>query len=97
MKKTVKMVFIPIVGVIAIALIFMLVLWGASWYDDVVNDVSRPQDGDPALAGYAILGPTWECDSSYFPVCGMNGGTYDNACKAASAGTTVAYRGVCQE
>ncbi|MBR9700740.1 hypothetical protein GOV11_02645 [Candidatus Woesearchaeota archaeon] len=97
MREAVKMVFIPLTGVIAIALVFMLVIWGANWYDDVVNDKDSEDANDAKLIGYAVMGPGTECDDSYFPVCGLDGETYDNNCKAVNAGTEVSYRGVCQE
>lgn len=35
------------------------------------------------------------CSNVYSPVCGCNGATYGNACKAAKAGVTVAKLGAC--
>ncbi|MFH1750142.1 MAG: hypothetical protein ABH863_00520 [Candidatus Micrarchaeota archaeon] len=35
------------------------------------------------------------CTKDYRPVCGVDGNTYDNACRAMSAGTEVSYQGAC--
>ncbi|MBK8169651.1 MAG: hypothetical protein IPK60_04830 [Sandaracinaceae bacterium] len=38
-----------------------------------------------------------DCDDVDSPVCGCNGVTYVNECRAAMAGTSVQYTGICEE
>ena len=88
---------IPIVGAVGIAMIFLLVVWSGNFQPLLENEQGKfagmvTKD----LGTYDVIRPTTNCDNSYFPVCGNDGETYDNTCKARAAGTTVAYRGVCQ-
>jgi hypothetical protein len=94
MRDVVKPLLIPIAGSIAIAAIFIFVVWAAGWRP--VNEDGQYVSASKDVAGYAVLRPTPECDDSYFPVCGFDGTTYDNACKAVAGGTKVAHRGVCE-
>jgi Kazal-type serine protease inhibitor-like protein len=41
--------------------------------------------------GACVLG----CPTNYAPVCGGNGRSYDNACKAAQAHALVVHQGLC--
>ena len=97
MKDAVKIMFIPIVGAIGIALIFLLVVFSGNWWFAVQNP-----DGTTGLAVAelelhdGVLGKTTKCDANlYTPVCGQDGNTYDNACFAVNAGTKVSHRGAC--
>jgi hypothetical protein len=96
MKDLVKMMLIPIIGSVAIALIFILVVWAGNYEHKVVNQEGQYGSATKDVGGYAVLRPTPQCDDSYFPVCGFDGVTYDNACKAVANSTKVAHRGVCQ-
>jgi hypothetical protein len=97
MHEGFKIMFIPIVGSAAIALIFVLVVWAGNFQEKIENPEGRIYSTSQDVGGYAIMGPSGHCDSSYFPVCGSNGVTYDNACWAVRAGTKVAHRGGCEE
>lgn len=96
MKDILRLLFIPIVGIVAMGLILMLIVWGGHWYDEVVNEKGKVPATSKDLGGYAVLTFTGDCDDSYYPVCGFDGVTYDNACKALAAGTKAAYRGGCR-
>jgi hypothetical protein len=96
MKDVIKLLLIPIVGSIGIALIFILVVWAGNFQARIENEDGKHVSASKDLGGYAVMGPDPQCDNSYFPVCGFDGVTYDNACLAVKGGTKVAYRGVCQ-
>lgn len=49
----------------------------------------------PDATGYCAPKPEI-CSQQYAPVCGCNGETYGNACQAAGAGVSVAYKGECE-
>ena len=49
----------------------------------------------PDAAGYCTPKPQ-VCGQQYAPVCGCDGETYANACTAAVAGVSVAYKGECE-
>ncbi len=95
MRTAVKLMLLPIAGSVAIALIFLLVVWSGQFQDRIVNADAPDPSVQRDLVGAATIGPGLACDESYFPVCGMDGVTYDNTCKAVRAGTTVAHRGAC--
>lgn len=51
---------------------------------------------DPTgCAAANVCGSCAGCSGNYEPVCGKNFGTYDNACLAQAAGTTVMHDGEC--
>ena len=96
MKDVIKLLLIPIVGSIGIALMFILVVWAGNFQGKIENNQGKYDSASQDIGGYAVLGVTHDCDNSYFPVCGFDGVTYDNACKAVANNTKVEYRGVCQ-
>ena len=96
MKDAIKLMLIPIIGSVAIALIFILVVWAGNYQHRVQNDNGMYSSASKDVGGYAVLGPTSNCDDSYFPVCGFDGLTYGNACKAVANSTKVAHRGICE-
>ncbi len=95
MKDAIKIMLIPIIGILAIGVIFLSIVWSGNFERNIVNK-NGEAPASKNLGGYAVMLPTPECDESYFPVCGFDGLTYDNACKAVRNETTVAHRGVCQ-
>lgn len=97
MKDAIKIMLIPIVGVLGIGLIALAVVWAGSFQSKIENADGKVGSSSKDLGGYAVIVPTYNCDNSYFPVCGFDGVTYDNTCKALAAGTKVSHRGVCQE
>jgi hypothetical protein len=96
MKDLVKLMLIPIVGSAAIASILILIVWAGNFQSTVVNDEGLHGSATADIGGYPVMQPTANCDDSYFPVCGFDGATYDNACKAFAARTKVAHRGICE-
>jgi hypothetical protein len=96
MKDAIKLMLIPIVGCIAIGLIFIFVVWSGNFQKDIENEDGKYSSASRDIGGYAIFHPTPKCDDSYFPVCGFDGVTYNNACKALANSTKVAHRGVCE-
>ena len=96
MKDVIKFLLIPIVGSIGIALMFILVVWAGNFQPKIENQQGKFDTASKDIGGYAVLGVTSECDNSYFPVCGFDGITYGNTCKAIANNTKVEYRGVCQ-
>lgn len=95
MRDSLKLMLIPIVGSIAIAVIFILIVWSGNFQAKIENEDGQEYKASADIGGYAVLTPQ-NCDNSYFPVCGLDGNSYDNACLAVKAGTKVAYRGICQ-
>lgn len=95
MKDALKLILVPAVGAVGIALIFIMVIWAGSWYDEVVNEGGENPSGSRDIAGYASFTVTDSCSTEPFYVCGFDGVTYINACQAVRNGTSVAHRGNC--
>ncbi len=53
--------------------------------------------GLSCLAGFCVPAPPCTCDTSFQPVCALDGKTYGNDCLAACAGTNPLYEGDCRE
>lgn len=96
MKDAIKIMLIPMMGVIGIGLILLAIVWAGDYQSKIENEQGKYSSASKDLGGYAVMVPTYNCDNSYFPVCGHDGVTYDNTCKALKAGTKVSHRGVCQ-
>ncbi len=96
MKTAIKIMLIPIIGVLGVGLIFLLVVWAGNFQPKLENQDGKYNSASQDIGGYAVMAPTTDCDNSYFPICGFDGITYDNACKAVRNETKVAHRGVCQ-
>ena len=95
-KDAIKFMLIPIIGVLGIGLIFLAIVWAGNYKSKIENVDGKYSSASKDLGGYAVMMPTYNCDDSYFPVCGFDGKTYDNTCLALKAGTKVSHRGVCQ-
>ncbi len=98
MKDLLRIMFIPIIGCLAIGVMFLLVVWGGYWNDTIENEAGRYgfATADLPQATDARFTVTADCDgNTYRPVCGFDGDTYDNACFAVRAGTRVAHLGAC--
>jgi hypothetical protein len=98
MRDIIRLLAIPIAGIFAFGIIFMLVVWAGGFQPRIENEQGKLSGmATKDLGEYQTLTYNGNCDNSYFPVCGLDGTTYDNACKAVSAGTKVSYRGACRE
>lgn len=64
---------------------------GAGQYCKIPAGMCRTADA----LGYCAPKPQ-VCSQQYNPVCACNGETYANACTAAAAGVSVAYKGECE-
>jgi len=95
MKDLLKIMFIPIVGCIAIGIMFLFVIFGGHWEDEVENEAGKYGFAVKDLSG-DVFTYTGDCDgNTYRPVCGDDGVTYDNACFAVKAGTKSSHLGQC--
>ena len=90
-KNSWKKMQVPIMGIIGILIIFSLIVvkLGADTNNKVGSAYMQYHLYDADFKG--VQG----CSDLYDPVCGSDGVTYDNYCKAKEAGVSVEYQGAC--